>query len=145
METVDAHQPVLFDEALAALDVKPAGCYVDGTFGRGGHSRAILAGLNPTGCLLAIDKDPDAIAYGMSLLPDEPRLILRQGSFSLLHKLVEELDWAGKVDGILLDLGVSSPQLDQPGRGFSFLADGPLDMRMDNSRGTSASAWLAAR
>lgn len=144
METFDAHQPVLFDEALGALVIKSAGCYVDGTFGRGGHSRAILARLSPAGRLLAVDKDPDAITHGANLLAGESRLILRQGSFARLQELVEELDWAGKVDGILLDLGVSSPQLDQPVRGFSFLADGPLDMRMDNSRGTSASTWLAS-
>jgi len=139
-----AHQPVLFEEALAALDIKPAGRYVDGTFGRGGHSRAILDRLGSAGYLLAIDKDPDAIAYGLDRFSGEPRLILEQGSFAGMQALAERLGWIGKVDGILLDLGVSSPQLDLPERGFSFLADGPLDMRMDNTRGPTAGAWLAS-
>ncbi|MCB1829136.1 MAG: 16S rRNA (cytosine(1402)-N(4))-methyltransferase, partial [Gammaproteobacteria bacterium] len=141
MGTIDAHQPVLFAEALAALVVQPAGCYVDGTFGRGGHSAAILERLGPAGRLLALDKDPEAISQGADLFVGESRLILRHSAFSRLQELIEALGWRGKVDGILLDLGVSSPQLDQPGRGFSFLADGPLDMRMDNSRGTPASTW----
>lgn len=144
MGTIDAHQPVLFAEALAALVVQPAGCYVDGTFGRGGHSAAILERLGPAGRLLALDKDPEAISQGADLFVGESRLILRHSAFSRLQELTEALGWRGKVDGILLDLGVSSPQLDQPGRGFSFLADGPLDMRMDNSRGTPASTWLAS-
>ena len=144
MGTFSAHQPVLFDEALGALDIKPAGRYVDGTFGRGGHSQAILERLDPAGCLLAIDKDQDAITHAKERFPDESRLMLEHCSFARLQALAERLDWIGKVDGILLDLGVSSPQLDQPERGFSFLADGPLDMRMDNTRGIPASAWLAS-
>lgn len=139
-----AHQPVLFKEALGALDIKSNGRYVDGTFGRGGHSRAILEQLNSAGSLLAIDKDPDAITHGKKSFPGERRLILEHRSFAGLRELAEQLGWIGKVDGILLDLGVSSPQLDLPARGFSFLANGPLDMRMDNTRGMAASTWLAS-
>jgi len=144
MEASGAHQPVLLEEALAGLDINPAGRYVDGTFGRGGHGYAILERLDANGRLLAIDKDPDAIAHGKTQLPGERRLILEQGSFARLQELAEQLGWLGRVDGILLDLGVSSPQLDLPERGFSFLADGPLDMRMDNTQGITASDWLAS-
>lgn len=144
MESHDTHKPVLLQEALDALDIKPSGCYVDGTFGRGGHSRAILDGLGTAGYLLAVDKDPDAISYGRQLFRDESRLILQHGSFVMLKALTEQLGWIGEVDGILLDLGVSSPQFDLSKRGFSFSTDGPLDMRMDNSRGISATDWLAS-
>lgn len=144
MVSVGSHQPVLFDEALAGLNIHPAGRYVDGTFGRGGHSGAILERLGPAGWLLAIDKDPDAITHGKAMFQEDPRLIFEKSSFARLQELVGRLGWTGRVNGILLDLGVSSPQLDQPARGFSFIADGPLDMRMDNTQGITAAAWLAS-
>lgn len=136
-----SHQTVLLHEAVDALVVRPDGHFVDGTFGRGGHSRAILERLNETGRLLAIDRDPEAVAAGQELVAQDARLILRQGAFSGLARMVTELGWPG-VDGILLDLGVSSPQLDDAERGFSFLRDGPLDMRMDPTQGESAADWI---
>ena len=129
------HRPVLEAEAVAALAVKAGGVYVDGTFGRGGHSRAILAQLGPQGRLIALDRDPDAAAAARGI--DDPRFSFVQTKFSDLSALPP------KVDGMLFDLGVSSPQLDDPQRGFSFRADGPLDMRMDPASGTSAAEWLA--
>lgn len=137
------HKPVLFVEALEALRILPGGRYVDGTFGRGGHSRAILAALDSAGRLLAVDKDPEAVAYGSRQFAGDPRFTIRQGSFAMIDRLVQEFAGGGRVDGVLLDLGVSSPQLDSPRRGFSFLHDGPLDMRMDNSAGPSVADWLA--
>lgn len=137
------HKPVLLDEAIAGLAIKPEGLYVDGTFGRGGHSRAILEKLTAQGKLLAIDKDPAAIAVAEKDFINDERFVLRQGSFAMLAERVTELGWMGQVDGILLDLGVSSPQLDSPERGFSFQKDGPLDMRMDPGYGMSAADWLA--
>jgi len=137
------HKPVLLDEAITGLAIKPDGRYIDGTFGRGGHSRAILDKLNAQGRLLAMDKDPVAIAQAEKDFSNDERFVLRQGSFAMLGETVTELGWMGQVDGILLDLGVSSPQLDTPERGFSFLHDGPLDMRMDPHQGISAADWLA--
>ena len=137
------HRPVLLDEAIDGLAIKADGLYVDGTFGRGGHSRAILNKLNENGCLLAIDKDPAAIATAEKDFVGDQRFVLRQGSFAMLGDFVKELGWNGKVDGILLDLGVSSPQLDTAERGFSFQQDGPLDMRMNPEQGISAAQWLA--
>ena len=137
------HKPVLLDEAITGLAIKPDGRYIDGTFGRGGHSRAILDKLNAQGRLLAMDKDPVAIAQAEKDFSNDERFVLRQGSFAMLGETVTELGWMGQVDGILLDLGVSSPQLDSPERGFSFLHDGPLDMRMDPHQGISAADWLA--
>lgn len=137
------HHPVLFNEALEALVISETGVYVDGTFGRGGHSGALLGRLGDEGRLLAIDKDPDAVAYGNALFGDDARFEIEQGSFALLEQFIEQKGLSGQVNGILLDLGVSSPQLDRPERGFSFLKDGPLDMRMDNSSGVSAAQWLA--
>ncbi len=138
------HHPVLLDEALKALAVKPAGIYIDGTFGRGGHSRAILAQLGPSGRLLAIDKDPAAIqAAGEELVADQ-RFTIQRGSFAMLKRMVMQEGLAQQIDGILLDLGVSSPQLDDADRGFSFLKEGPLDMRMDPDSGQSAAQWLAS-
>jgi len=131
------HTPVMLQEAVDFLVTDSAGCYVDGTFGRGGHTRAILARLAPAARLLAIDHDPEAIAAG------HPRLVIEHASFEELGSLLERHDMAGRVHGLLLDLGVSSPQLDDPGRGFSFLHDGPLDMRMNPGRGISAAQWLA--
>jgi 16S rRNA (cytosine1402-N4)-methyltransferase len=143
MAEIHTHRPVLFDEALDALAVSPSGNYVDGTFGRGGHSRAILERLDESGRLLAIDKDPEAVAYAESVLGGDSRFLINRGSFSMLEQIVDQEDMSGRVDGILLDLGVSSPQLDDPRRGFSFLRDGPLDMRMDTDSGSSAADWLA--
>lgn len=139
----DQHQPVLLNEAIEALQVKPRGSYLDGTFGRGGHSRAILARLEEQGRLLALDKDPEAIATGSREWGEDPRFALKQGSFAELDHWIQGWEEPGGLDGILLDLGVSSPQLDDPERGFSFREDGPLDMRMDPTKGVSAAEWLA--
>ena len=140
----ELHHPVLLDQVLEALQVRPDGLYIDGTFGRGGHAAALLERLGTHGRLLAFDKDSDALAFAADRFRGEPRLDLRHGSFDQLGTVVSELNWDGKVDGILLDLGVSSPQLDDAERGFSFLKDGPLDMRMNPHSGTSASDWLAS-
>ena len=138
------HITVLLDEAVAGLAVRGAGCYVDGTFGRGGHSRLILQQLATDGSLLGFDKDPLAIATGQTLAAEDGRFVIVQRSFAELGDELAVRGLAGKVSGILLDLGVSSPQLDDPERGFSFMHDGPLDMRMDPSRGMSAAAWIAS-
>lgn len=140
----ELHRPVLFEQVLDALRIKPDGLYIDGTFGRGGHAAAVLERLGEHGQLLAFDKDPEALEFAAHSFRGESRLDLRRGSFGNLATVVSELDWKGKVDGILLDLGVSSPQLDDAGRGFSFLKDGPLDMRMNPHSGISASDWLAS-
>jgi 16S rRNA (cytosine1402-N4)-methyltransferase len=135
-----SHVPVLLAETLEGLRVVRDGIYLDGTYGRGGHARAVLAKLGPDGRLLVMDRDPDAIADAERELGADPRVAIRHAAFAGLA------DWeetAGGLDGVLFDLGVSSPQLDEPARGFSFQADGPLDMRMDPTRGTSASDWLA--
>ena len=128
--------------AIRGLNLKADGCYVDGTFGRGGHSGAILGELGSDGRLLAIDRDPDAIKAAPGTLTSDPRFELINGQFSELRRYATERDLLGKVDGLLLDLGVSSPQLDEAGRGFSFRCDGPLDMRMDPASGQSAAEWL---
>lgn len=135
------HTTVLLDEAVNGLNLRPNGIYVDGTFGRGGHSRLILSQLGPDGKLLAIDRDPQAIEAARAI--DDPRFSIIHGPFSALTDYMAERGLIGRIDGILLDLGVSSPQLDDPLRGFSFMRDGPLDMRMDTSRGLSAADWLA--
>ncbi len=139
------HLPVMYAEALQQLAIKKDGIYLDCTFGRGGHSQGILNLLGPTGQLMAFDRDSDAINsdYAQAMLADE-RFKLKHSCFSQLENIVESAGLAGKIDGILLDLGVSSPQLDNPERGFSFLRDGPLDMRMDGSTGVSAEQWLAS-
>jgi 16S rRNA (cytosine1402-N4)-methyltransferase len=137
------HRPVLLEEALVALNLKPDGVYVDATFGRGGHSAAILQRLGPQGRLLAIDKDPHAIAVARERFAGEPRFSIFHGSFAEIGAAVDSAGVRGQVDGLLLDLGVSSPQLDDASRGFSFMRDGPLDMRMDTTRGLSAAQWLA--
>ena len=134
-----AHQPVLAAEVLSALRVKPDGSYVDCTFGRGGHSREILARLGPDGRLLAMDRDPSAVAAGRAIT--DPRLTLLHARFSALASMLQRHRMPS-VDAVLLDLGVSSPQLDEAGRGFSFQQDGPLDMRMDPGAGMSAAQWL---
>lgn len=136
------HHPVMLRECLEQLQIKPDGCYVDCTFGRGGHTKAILECLGPRGRLFALDRDPSAIAYGQKNLHDS-RLKLIQARFSQLEKICSAEVINGAVDGILIDLGVSSPQLDDAERGFSFQQDGPLDMRMDPSTGQSAADWLA--
>ncbi len=135
------HLPVLLEEVLEGLALRPDGYYVDGTFGRGGHSRAILARLGPAGRLLALDRDPQAIAAAASLCADA-RFQVRQLPFARLREALADFAPDG-VDGILLDLGISSPQIDQPERGFSFRHDGPLDMRMDPTAGQSAAEYLA--
>lgn len=134
------HKTVLLDEAVDGLNIRPDGIYIDGTFGRGGHSRLILSQLGPEGRLLAIDRDPQAIAAAQAIT--DPRFTIIHGPFSALGEYVEQRQLTGKINGILLDLGVSSPQLDDPERGFSFMRDGPLDMRMDPTRGQSAAEWL---
>ncbi|MBN2702144.1 MAG: 16S rRNA (cytosine(1402)-N(4))-methyltransferase RsmH [Methylothermaceae bacterium] len=138
------HQPVMLEEALAGLAVRNDGVYVDGTFGRGGHSRAILEQLGHEGRLIALDKDPDAIASTQARqLAEDPRFTLIHADFNQLREVIEEMGYDGRIDGMLLDLGVSSPQLDTPERGFAFLHDGPLDMRMNPDVGMSAADWLA--
>ncbi len=137
------HLPVMLEEAIQHLVINKEGIYVDCTFGRGGHSRGILHSLGASGKLLALDRDEQAIESeeARTLLRDQ-RFILKHCPFSQLQKVITQLDWIGLVDGILMDLGVSSPQLDDAQRGFSFLHDGPLDMRMDKSTGISAAQWL---
>lgn len=137
------HITVLLDEAVEGLAVRPDGCYVDGTFGRGGHSRLILRRLGDQGALLGFDKDPLAIATGEALAAEDGRFVVVQRSFAELGDELVVRGLAGKVAGVLLDLGVSSPQLDDPERGFSFLSDGPLDMRMNPDVGVSAADWVA--
>jgi len=138
------HVTVLLDEAVEGLAVRADGCYLDGTFGRGGHSRLILSRLGSGGRLLGFDKDPLAIATGNELAAEDGRFVVVQRSFAELHDELAVRGLVGQVAGILLDLGVSSPQLDDAERGFSFLNDGPLDMRMDPSRGVSAAQWIAS-
>jgi 16S rRNA (cytosine1402-N4)-methyltransferase len=135
-----AHLPVLLTEAVAALAIKPDGLYVDATFGRGGHSRAILEKLDTTGRLIALDRDPMAIAAGREIT--DPRFKLIHAAFSQLDEVLTTLGVV-KVNGILLDVGVSSPQLDDPSRGMSFRFDAPLDMRMDTTQGETAADFLA--
>lgn len=137
------HETVLLHEAVDSLVGSPAGLYVDGTFGRGGHSREILSRLDTDAHLFAIDKDEEAERDALTLASEDARFSFARGSFASLPALLAERG-LGPVDGILLDLGVSSPQLDQAERGFSFQHDGPLDMRMDRSRGESAAQWIAA-
>lgn len=130
-------------EVLDLLAPVPNGVYIDGTFGRGGHSAALLEQLGPDGVLLAFDKDPDACAHGWKQFGRDPRFRIERGSFARLGEVVAREGWQGRVSGILLDLGVSSPQLDDAARGFSFARDGLLDMRMDPQSGLSAAEWLA--
>lgn len=141
MNPSPAHITVLLHEAVEGLNLKPHGIYIDGTFGRGGHSRLILSKLGAQGRLIAIDRDLRAIAEAKTIA--DPRFQIVHSAFSAIPDICAELDLVGKIDGILLDLGVSSPQLDEAERGFSFMRDGPLDMRMDTSKGLSAAAWLA--
>lgn len=140
MSADSPHVTVLLAEAVAALAIKPAGAYVDATFGRGGHSRRILESLGADGRLIALDRDPAAIAAGRSLA--DPRFTLMHAHFSQIGSMLDDLRIAW-IDGVLLDLGVSSPQLDTPERGMSFRFDAPLDMRMDTTRGETAAEFLA--
>ena len=137
------HQTVLLREAVDALVTNPAGFYVDGTFGRGGHSRYLLQLLGDEGQVLGVDKDPAAGVAARQLACDEPRFEFFHGSFAELPRQLQRMG-VDAVDGILLDLGVSSPQLDEGQRGFSFLHDGPLDMRMDTTRGETAAQWISS-
>lgn len=137
------HQPVLLAETLTALALQPAGCYVDATFGRGGHTQAILSRLGSMGRVIALDKDPVAYAAAQRLMALDPRLQVERGSYTMLERVAEQYGVSGNIAGVLLDLGVSSPQLDDALRGFSFLRDGPLDMRMDPTQGLSVAQWLA--
>lgn len=136
------HVPVLEEAAVDALNIREDGVYVDATFGRGGHARRILERLGPAGRLIALDADPEAIAHGRRAFADDPRLELVHANFRELGPIANDRAPAG-LNGILLDLGVSSPQLDAAERGFSFQADGPLDMRLDPTSGVSAADWLA--
>lgn len=138
---IPQHITVLLNEAVEGLNLKPNGIYIDGTFGRGGHSRLILSQLGEQGRLIAIDRDPRAIAEAKTIT--DPRFQIVHSAFSEIPDICAELNLIGKIDGILLDLGVSSPQLDEAERGFSFMRDGPLDMRMDTTKGLSAMQWLA--
>lgn len=142
MSQTFSHTTVLLEEAVQELVTDREGFYIDGTFGRGGHSARILAELSEGGRLMAIDKDPEAISFAAERFADEPRFSIEHGSFAQLQSFVEQRGLMGQVTGVLLDLGVSSPQLDDPERGFSFVNDGPLDMRMDTSRGESAADWI---
>jgi 16S rRNA (cytosine1402-N4)-methyltransferase len=137
------HRPVMLQEALAGLAPRSGGVYVDGTFGRGGHSGAILDALGDTGFLHALDRDPQACHAAWTRFATRPNFRIHRRNFSELAALAGELDLNGKVDGLLLDLGVSSPQFDDAERGFSFSNDGPLDMRMDPESGESAAQWIA--
>jgi 16S rRNA (cytosine1402-N4)-methyltransferase len=136
------HQPVLLKEVLQGLAVRPGGVYVDGTFGRGGHAGAILSLLGPGGRLLAMDKDPAAVESAERQFGGDPRFEIEQGAFTMLSRMVAKRKLDGHINGLLLDLGVSSPQLDDASRGFSFSMTGPLDMRMDPGSGISAAQWL---
>jgi 16S rRNA (cytosine1402-N4)-methyltransferase len=135
------HLPVMLSEVLMGLNIKPNGIYLDATFGRGGHSRAILSALGPEGHLYALDQDPDAVSYAKEHFKD-PRFTIVHGSFGELNKWVDLFDIRGKLSGILLDLGVSSPQLDEAHRGFSFMREGPLDMRMNTTTGITAAEYV---
>ncbi|MBI0066977.1 MULTISPECIES: 16S rRNA (cytosine(1402)-N(4))-methyltransferase RsmH [unclassified Snodgrassella] len=136
------HVTVLLNEAVAGLQVQPAGVYVDGTFGRGGHSRLILSQLGKDGRLVVFDKDPQAIAVAQELARQDARVQVVHEGFSALKRSLQQLG-ISRINGALFDLGISSPQIDDAGRGFSFRFDAPLDMRMDTTRGQSAAQWLA--
>ena len=137
-----AHQSVLLQESIKGLAIKANGTYVDGTFGRGGHSRAILQQLNESGRLIAIDKDQEAIDHAKQHFSNDPRFTIFRGSFAKLNEIATQFQIYGQIDGILLDLGVSSPQLDNPARGFSFMQQGPLDMRMDLGQDLDAARFI---
>jgi len=137
------HQPVLLPQAIQGLAIRASGIYVDATFGRGGHSQAILKCLGSNGKLMALDQDPAAIRVAKKAGPfQDPRFCIEHANFSELTTVLQKRGWNGKINGILFDLGVSSPQLDDPKRGFSFLKDGPLDMRMNTEQKMDAATWL---
>lgn len=138
------HTPVLLAEVIDGLQVRSDGIYMDCTFGRGGHTRALLEKLGPRGRVVAIDRDPQAVAAGRTLALEDPRVSIEQANFDRIGIVAAEHQVSGRVAGVLFDLGVSSPQLDDMTRGFSFQDDGPLDMRMDQSAGVSAAEWLAS-
>ncbi len=140
--TATGHRPVLYEAALEALAVRPDGCYVDATYGRGGHARGILERLGPQGQLWVADRDPEAVAHARETLADDPRCTVVPAELADLPRLLAEQGLAARIDGLLADLGISSPQVDNPERGFSFQRDGPLDMRMDPTTGESAAALL---
>ncbi|MEI6894919.1 MAG: 16S rRNA (cytosine(1402)-N(4))-methyltransferase RsmH [Colwellia sp.] len=142
MQLDTTHISVLLNEAIDGLAIAGEGCYIDCTFGRGGHSTLILSKLSEHGRLIAIDRDPTAI-IAAEKFKDDARFLIEHQGFAALADIAKKHDLMGKVDGILLDLGVSSPQLDEAERGFSFMKDGPLDMRMDTSKGQTAAQWLA--
>jgi 16S rRNA (cytosine1402-N4)-methyltransferase len=137
------HVPVLLDPVISGLKIRPNGRYVDGTYGRGGHSSEILKALGPDGRLIGIDRDPQAVAEAKKKLNADQRFEIVRDEIAHLKNIALDAELLGKVDGLLLDLGVSSPQLDEAARGFSFKSDGPLDMRMDPQSGTTAAEWLA--
>ena len=137
-----AHQSVLLQESIDGLSIKATGTYIDGTFGRGGHSRAILQQLHSTGRLIAIDKDQEAIKYAEQNFANDPRFTIVRDSFANLAEIAHRYGVYGHINGILLDLGVSSPQLDNPARGFSFMQQGPLDMRMDLTQDLDAARFV---
>ena len=137
------HTSVLLKESIDSLKIEEDGIYIDATLGRAGHSKEILLSLGDNGRLICVDKDLEAIAYANELFKDDKRVIVVHSSFSELFEVIESMDLIGKVSGILFDLGVSSPQLDDSSRGFSFMRNGPLDMRMDTSQGISVADWLA--
>jgi len=141
VDSQETHFSVLLNESLDGLNIKPNGVYIDGTFGRGGHSTALLERLGEKGRLIAIDQDPEAIEFANTHITD-PRFEIQYGSFEDVKQFCEERGLLGKIDGLLLDLGVSSPQLDDAERGFSFMREGPLDMRMNPEEGLSAKEWL---
>ena len=143
MNSSELHIPVLKREALTALNIQSSGSYIDATLGRAGHARAIAEQLSQQGSLLCLDRDPRAIELGQQIFADDARVQIVQGEFASMRQLISEFTQVEKVDGILMDLGVSSPQLDQAERGFSFMRDGELDMRMDPTQGESAAQWLA--
>ena len=140
---VSEHVPVMLEEVVDALAPRSGGRYVDCTFGRGGHARALLDRIGPAGRILAIDRDPQAVAAARELAGSDPRISIRHARFGDIGTVVDAADLRGRIDAVLMDLGVSSPQIDEPGRGFSLLSDGPLDMRMDPATGASAAEWLA--
>jgi 16S rRNA (cytosine1402-N4)-methyltransferase len=142
MSVTHNHQPVLFDAVMEGLAIQKSGIYIDATFGRGGHSLGILNCLGPDGFLMAMDKDPEAVNVGKQTSFNDPRFSIVHQSFSHIRQITEEMGWMGKVNGVLLDLGVSSPQLDDAERGFSFSKDGPLDMRMNTTQPLNAANWI---
>lgn len=139
---MDKHIPVLLNETINALNISPSGIYVDGTFGRGGHSAEIIKKLSTPGKLFVLDKDPQAITTALDVYAQTRNVFVTAGSYTQLQHVIQEKGLCGEVDGVLLDLGVSSPQLDNANRGFSFMKSGFLDMRMDNEQGQSAAEWI---